>query len=1197
MRMGPMTVAFVVAALAGMACQPVAKPELAGQTPTTAPAVAPKARLTLAQLEPTVRIPPNPPAAPKLHERARPLVEKAEAQLAIRSYIKAIELLEQAKGFAPKNPRLLKDLGLAYASLGDMAKARTNLLASLAKAPDDIRLRLILAQYAVLDKQYDKAILRLREGLACTNATEANPDTAECLWRLGRLLEAKGYLTASLECYRKVSRLVREHARAYSDRPLLRRLVNRPEECLVDQGRVLLALQKIPQAARILERAWRRDKAHPQAGLLAFKALLASKQYDRAQAIVMEMLSDSSQHARAIELARGLFRAQRDPALPEELVKAYLDRGGKDMVFVIAMAEAVADLGARERAAEMLSRYVKPVMGNQRVAHRLVRLHARTGDLAGAGRQLARMLAEEDANFAQIATGIRYLAGQGATADLSVKLAAAAREQEGADRHALLCVAGSLAQAVGDRKLAVSLLRQAIQEGVRFWPAYEALADVYVAAENYDALDGLGRRVGKVAGDSYFKHYFLGRIAYDRGRTGEAVANLEEALARREGSAAILKLLGQALVRRRQFEEAQRRLAAALDLAPDDLTIVRSLAEVYVVRRRPADANRVVGDFLQRNPGDVPGRALAATLLAQQGRADQAKAHLAKLLAEAPDNVDVRLLELELAVPSSLDGAPIPADQARAAFAVIRRVLSLTPGNLRARTLQASLLANQKRYAEAAEAWKSVFDRNMQDVSVVEGYLAALIQADKKQEVSQAVRQAAQGEGLGTPLRLALLDKLLQIRDFTLAEEFIEKWLGGYDRQQEPDTFGQFRLRQEALKVYAETKNFDKAQRLLDRWIASLADEQMLSVLRGEKLRMYGKAEEFDQAVRYAKQWQGNEPTSERPRAALMLVLMEGKQYAKAHAVVDEWLDDAKGPEQTGRLRGSKLWIFRREGKAKELLQYGKRWIADDPDDAAANIAVVSELMELKQYGPAHKLAEDWLARLAKRATATTAPADKRVVVELSLARYLVIQPLLDAERNDEALKRARAFVAAEPENSRVLNLLVMVLKKLRKDDEVLSVLERMYRLDPDDAMINNDLGYTWADMGIHLDRAEQMIRKALVAVPDSIAVMDSFGWVLYKQGRFAAAKGVFDRLLKQGENRDDELHAIILDHAGDTCWRLGQSAQAIELWVRAVATAKKDKQGGAETKKVLTETPAKISAVREAKQPKVAPSGKPAPR
>ena len=65
----------------------------------------------------------------------------------------------------------------------------------------------------------------------------------------------------------------------------------------------------------------------------------------------------------------------------------------------------------------------------------------------------------------------------------------------------------------------------------------------------------------------------------------------------------------------------------------------------------------------------------------------------------------------------------------------------------------------------------------------------------------------------------------------------------------------------------------------------------------------------------------------------------------------------------------------------------------------------------------------------------------------------------------------------------------------------------------PEDAAALNELGYLWADQGVHLDRALKMIRKAVAAKPDKAAYRDSLGWVLYRLGRNAEAVAELRRL------------------------------------------------------------------------------------
>ena len=94
-----------------------------------------------------------------------------------------------------------------------------------------------------------------------------------------------------------------------------------------------------------------------------------------------------------------------------------------------------------------------------------------------------------------------------------------------------------------------------------------------------------------------------------------------------------------------------------------------------------------------------------------------------------------------------------------------------------------------------------------------------------------------------------------------------------------------------------------------------------------------------------------------------------------------------------------------------------------------------------------------------------------------------------------------------------------------------------------------NYLGYSWADRGINLDKALELISKALKIRPDAAYIIDSLGWVYYRMGRYREA---LEWLLKAAEKMADD--PTVLDHIGDTYEQLGKKELAIQYWYRALA-------------------------------------------
>jgi Flp pilus assembly protein TadD len=108
-------------------------------------------------------------------------------------------------------------------------------------------------------------------------------------------------------------------------------------------------------------------------------------------------------------------------------------------------------------------------------------------------------------------------------------------------------------------------------------------------------------------------------------------------------------------------------------------------------------------------------------------------------------------------------------------------------------------------------------------------------------------------------------------------------------------------------------------------------------------------------------------------------------------------------------------------------------------------------------------------------------------------------------------------------------------------------VLGDVLKIDPRHAPAGNDLGYTLADEGKELDRAESLIRMAVEVEPDNTSYLDSLGWVLYKRGKFEEAR----KLLEQAVEPLDSADPVVLDHLADTLYRLDRRDEAKQMWQR----------------------------------------------
>jgi len=122
-----------------------------------------------------------------------------------------------------------------------------------------------------------------------------------------------------------------------------------------------------------------------------------------------------------------------------------------------------------------------------------------------------------------------------------------------------------------------------------------------------------------------------------------------------------------------------------------------------------------------------------------------------------------------------------------------------------------------------------------------------------------------------------------------------------------------------------------------------------------------------------------------------------------------------------------------------------------------------------------------------------------------------------------------------------------MSLERLNDWDRAEKDLLQALAFQPDNPMILNFIGYSWADKGIHMDKAIDYIRRAVAQRPDDGYIVDSLGWALYRAGKY---KESIDWLERAVSIVPDD--STMLDHLGDAYWQAGRQVEAKYKWQRA---------------------------------------------
>jgi len=111
---------------------------------------------------------------------------------------------------------------------------------------------------------------------------------------------------------------------------------------------------------------------------------------------------------------------------------------------------------------------------------------------------------------------------------------------------------------------------------------------------------------------------------------------------------------------------------------------------------------------------------------------------------------------------------------------------------------------------------------------------------------------------------------------------------------------------------------------------------------------------------------------------------------------------------------------------------------------------------------------------------------------------------------------------------------------------EMIDDFKHLLEQDPNNANLQNALGYSLADVNRELDYAELLIEKAYLAMPNNAAVVDSKGWLAFRQGDHQLALKYLNRAFKMSPSAD------VATHIGEVYWTTGEKEKAIEYWIIA---------------------------------------------
>ncbi len=318
--------------------------------------------------------------------------------------------------------------------------------------------------------------------------------------------------------------------------------------------------------------------------------------------------------------------------------------------------------------------------------------------------------------------------------------------------------------------------------------------------------------------------------------------------------------------------------------------------------------------------------------------------------------------------------------------------------------------------------------------------------------------------------------------------------------------------------------------------------------------QMYVENEKYDLAY---EQYQILENTTEDTlniKLKMALILIERKEFVAAAAKLEDILRDAPESDKIRFYLGAVYEETKSLDKA--IAQFKKI----QPTSQFFGEAMVHAAYAMKNEGRLHD------------AVGLVEGALKERKDQAQL--YAMYASLLDESGDyNKAIRMLTDAVERFPESAQLRFYYGTLYDRTGKKDRVVTEMKKVLELDPKHAQAMNYLAFTWAEGNTNLGDAEKMARNALAIESKDGYIMDTLGWILYKQGRFNEAVKVLEAAFKYQSSV-----SIIAEHLGDAYYKHQMVEKAKRMYIKAADLE-------SDTKKVEV-IKAKITAIEKQQVP-----------
>ena len=617
-------------------------------------------------------------------------------------------------------------------------------------------------------------------------------------------------------------------------------------------------------------------------------------------------------------------------------------------------------------------------------------------------------------------------------------------------------------------------------------------------------------------------------------------------------------------------------LLKARELAPKDLDNRYKLALVYLRVGQPNEAFKEATEILKQAPDNGPALALLAETALTPEQTQTAEQELQKFPQQ-----DNPYIEVTNAVVAIRKGDLSKAE------AALNHALSLDPKCVQAHIGLAQLSLNKKDNARAGQELKAAADlspvRSWERLTYAEFKLQTGDKEEARSYLQDLTKQARDFIGAWVlQAKLAQSDKKYDEVGALLQNVF----------NRDPDNIEGRVVQAQALIGKGDLK---QGTDILERADKSFANNPLikyqlaLAYVQGRNTTQ--AMNELEQAVKIAPKYvdaivllaqlrlRAGDPQSIitplesalqlRPDVTQIRTLLADAYQAvgrsdDAASLIREQIKKTPEDSQSYLVLGV---ILKQQKKDDEARKAFEKSLELNPQ----NVVAIDQLTDLdlaaKAFSAIHQRANAHLQKEPQSAPAYYIHGRSYVMeknfaaAETALKKAIELDPNLAAAYNllvaiyvqtnklPEALKELETVLAKNPQYSPALLTSGIIYERMGDFAKARDSYEKVLALNPNFVPALNNLAYIYSEKLNNLNRAGDLARKAHELAPAEPSVQDTFGWVLYRQGKYQEAA----ELLEQSASKSPDKGEIQF-HLGMANYMMGRLDEARAALQKAVS-------------------------------------------